>query len=65
MLIVGVALAFVALVSWTGTTLGDCMLDFLAAMLRFDGDAIARWLWRIAIVVLVVGSVGKLATEGL
>ena len=54
-----------ALMAWSGTTIGDCVLDLLVALLPFDEEDIARGLWRLAVMTLVVGSVGKLATDGL
>ncbi len=63
-LVAGVVLGFLALLSWTGASLGSWLVDLLVALLAVDEDDLARWLWWLALILLVVGSVGRLATEG-
>lgn len=65
MLLAGIVLAFVALVVWVNGSVGHWLIDVLVAVLPWDEDSIARVLWRLAVAVLLVGSVGRLATEGI
>lgn len=64
LLVVGVVLAFLALLSWVGASVGWWLFDLILALLPWDDDHIARRVRRLAVLLLLVGSVGRLMTEG-
>ena len=64
LLVAGVVVAFAAFAAWTGSTFGSWVLTVLVHVFGLDTEPLASWLWRVAVALLLVGSVGKVATGG-